>query len=112
MRRRCSRLPAPVIAVSPIIGGRAVKGPTAKMMRELGRPVDALEAARRYADLIDGYVVDEADASLASHAPAGVRVIVANTVMSTAERKERVARECLALADALAIDAPRRSTLS
>jgi LPPG:FO 2-phospho-L-lactate transferase len=112
LRRALAECSAPLIAVSPIVAGAAIKGPTAKMLRELGRPVDALEAARCYADLIDGYIVDEADAGLASHAPPGVRVIVSNTVMSTAECKERVARECLALADALAIDAPRRTTPS
>ena len=52
---------APVLAVSPIVGGRAVKGPTAKMMRELGLEVSAATVADRYRDLLDGYVVDEAD---------------------------------------------------
>ena len=51
--RACS---APVIAVSPIIGGKAVKGPTAKMMAELGLPVDAAAVARHYGDILDLYV--------------------------------------------------------
>src|SRR5712671_4769394 len=50
---------APVIAVSPIIGGKAVKGPTAKMMAELGLPVDAAAVARHYGDILDVYVADE-----------------------------------------------------
>ena len=49
---------APVIAVSPLIGGRAIKGPTAKMMAELGMTPSAGGVARRYGDLIDGYVCD------------------------------------------------------
>src|SRR5437762_2190427 len=53
---------APVVAVSPIIGGKAVKGPTAKMMAELGLSVDAAVAARHYGDILDLYVVDETDA--------------------------------------------------
>src|SRR5205085_6680976 len=57
---------APVVAVSPIIGGQAVKGPTAKMMRELGLEVSAAAVAARYGDLLDGYVVDHADADAAS----------------------------------------------
>ena len=57
---------APVVAVSPIIAGKAVKGPTAKMMAELGLPVDAASVARHYGDLLDHYdhVVDEEDAGL------------------------------------------------
>ncbi|HET7883880.1 MAG TPA: 2-phospho-L-lactate transferase, partial [Acetobacteraceae bacterium] len=52
---------APVVAVSPLIGGRAIKGPTAKMMGELGMTPSAGGVARRYGDLIDGYVCDFAD---------------------------------------------------
>src|SRR5499433_64356 len=54
---------APVVAVSPIIGGRAVKGPTAKMMAELGLPVDAAAVARHYRDFVDVFVADEQDAA-------------------------------------------------
>ena len=57
---------APVVAVSPIIGGRAVKGPTAKMMAELGMTPSAAAVARRYGDLLDGYVMDVADADEAA----------------------------------------------
>src|SRR5271166_1663525 len=53
---------APVIAVSPIIGGKAVKGPTGKMMAELGLPVDPGAVARHYGDILSHYVIDEADA--------------------------------------------------
>ena len=53
---------APVVAVSPIIGGQAVKGPTAKMMQELGLAVSSASVATRYGDLFDGYIVDQGDA--------------------------------------------------
>src|SRR6266436_3212927 len=58
LREAIARAAAPVVAVSPIIGGRAVKGPTAKMMSELGCEVTAAAVARRYQDLLDAYVVD------------------------------------------------------
>ena len=88
---------APVVAVSPIVGGRAVKGPTAKMMQELGLPVSAASAAARYGDLLAGYVVDSADAE-------GVRakLHVAPTLMTTLEDRERLARTVLGFADSLA----------
>jgi LPPG:FO 2-phospho-L-lactate transferase len=99
MREAIARCPAPVVAVSPIIGGRAVKGPTAKMMAELGLPVSAIEVARHYRDLIDGYVVDYADISSARGI--GIPVIAAETLMSTMEDREALAQRVLAHADAL-----------
>jgi LPPG:FO 2-phospho-L-lactate transferase len=100
MREALARCPAPVIAVSPIIGGRAVKGPTAKMLAELGSPVSALAVAHRYSDLIDGYVIDTIDAADARLFD--VPVAVANTLMSTLADRETLAREVLACADSLA----------
>ena len=88
---------APVVAVSPIVGGRAVKGPTAKMMGELGLAVSAASVAARYGDLLDGYVVDRTDSD-------GVDgpVQVAPTMMNTTADKESLARTVLAFADSLA----------
>lgn len=88
---------APVVAVSPIIAGQAVKGPAAKMMRELGLPVSAVEVARGYAGLIDAFVVDPADAEAAF--PPAVRVLAAPALMRTIEDRERLARAALAAAD-------------
>jgi LPPG:FO 2-phospho-L-lactate transferase len=101
---------APVIAVSPIIGGVAVKGPTAKMLQELGQPIDGLEAARRYADVIDGYVLDQRDAHLAPASPVGVQVVATNLLMTNLESKVRLARECLAFADTLAASMGARTS--
>ena len=70
MREALSACAAPVVAVSPIIGGRAVKGPTAKMMAELGMTPSAAAVAERYGDLIDGYVMDVEDAAEAAHVDA------------------------------------------
>jgi LPPG:FO 2-phospho-L-lactate transferase len=100
LRQAIASCPAPVVAVSPIIGGRAVKGPTAKIMAELGMPVTAIAVAERYADLIDSYVLDHADA--ASAAALGVPVTAAQTRMLTLDDREALARHVLAAADALA----------
>jgi len=81
---------APVIAVSPIIAGQAVKGPTAKMMHELGLDASAGTVAARYADLLDGYVIDHADMSEVVSIDA--RVTLAQTLMTTLEDREALAR--------------------
>jgi LPPG:FO 2-phospho-L-lactate transferase len=88
---------APVVAVSPIVGGRAVKGPTAKMMQELGLAVSSATVAERYGDLLSGYVVDSADSK-------GIRakLHVAPTLMTTLEDREALARTVLDFADSLA----------
>jgi LPPG:FO 2-phospho-L-lactate transferase len=96
---------APVIAVSPIIGGRAVKGPTAKMMAELGTPPSAGAVARRYGDLLDGYVVDFAD--MDQVAGIGARVTLGQTLMTTLADREALARTVLQAAGVL-LEKPRR----
>jgi LPPG:FO 2-phospho-L-lactate transferase len=100
LREAIARAAAPVVAVSPIIGGRAVKGPTAKMMSELGLEVSAAAVARRYQDLLDGYVLDRADAAEAEKL--GIPVTLAHTLMTTLADREELARSVLASADALA----------
>jgi LPPG:FO 2-phospho-L-lactate transferase len=91
--RACS---APVIAVSPIIGGKAVKGPTAKMMAELSLPVDAAAVARHYGNILDLYVADETDAH--EIRDLGVPVIFARTLMQSIEDRETLARVVLEVA--------------
>jgi len=87
--RRCA---APVIAVSPIVAGLAIKGPTAKMMAELAVPSTAVAVAEHYRDLLDGYVIDEADAALLEPLKAaGFAAIAAPTVMLTLADKVRLA---------------------
>jgi LPPG:FO 2-phospho-L-lactate transferase len=88
--------PAPVVLVSPIVAGIAIKGPTAKIMMELGVPVTALGVAQhylaRYPGLLDYFVIDESDATLAGEiVELGVKVVVAPTVM-----KSRADKQCLA----------------
>jgi LPPG:FO 2-phospho-L-lactate transferase len=88
-----------VVAVSPIVGGRALKGPAAKMLRELGHPVSAEGVARIYQGLLDVFVLDERDAgSAASIERLGIRVVVRNTVMDTSGAKRALACALLRLA--------------
>jgi LPPG:FO 2-phospho-L-lactate transferase len=95
---------APVIAVAPIIGGKAVKGPTAKMMRELGIEVSAAAVGKRYGDLLDAYVVDRADAeNCADLRPA---IVATKVLMETLADREALARVVLETADqAMAVTA-------
>lgn len=99
MRKALAECAAPVIAISPIIAGQAVKGPTAKMMAELGLEPSAATVARHYEGLIDAFVIDEADAGLAI---AGLAIAATPTLMRSLDDKERLARFVLALAEALA----------
>ena len=91
---------APVIAVSPIIAGAAVKGPTAKMMQELGLPLTASAVARYYGDLLDGFVLDERDSADAADLP--IPVCVTKTLMTTLQDRENLARDVLEFAADLA----------
>ena len=86
---------APVIAVSPIVGGRAIKGPTAKMMEELGLDVTAAAVAAYYGDLLDGFVVDDDDGTF------NVPITVTNTIMKTLEDRDALARAVLIFASEL-----------
>ncbi|WP_149536897.1 2-phospho-L-lactate transferase [Siccirubricoccus phaeus] len=87
---------APVIAVSPIIGGQAVKGPTAKMLSELGEAVSAAGVARRYGELLTGYVMEPADDATGIAA----RVFRAPTLMRGLPDKIALAQAVLAAAEA------------
>lgn len=97
--------PAPVVLVSPIVAGQAIKGPAAKMMQELGIAATALGVARhyraRYPGLVDYFVIDESDATLAAEiSEQGVTVAVTSTIMRSREDKGQLARFCLQLAGA------------
>jgi LPPG:FO 2-phospho-L-lactate transferase len=84
---------APVVAVSPIIGGKAVKGPTAKIMAERGLPIGAATVAQYYSDILDLYVADEADAGDLVELRIPVRMT--RTLMLTIEDREALARAVL-----------------
>ncbi|MBX3052072.1 MAG: 2-phospho-L-lactate transferase [Caldilineaceae bacterium] len=85
---------APRIAVSPIVGGQALKGPAAKMMRELGEVSSPLTVVDHLGDVLDGFVLDRADAVLADAVI--LHALVTGTVMTDLPSKERLAQEVLA----------------
>lgn len=89
----------PVIAVSPLVGGAAVKGPTTKIMAELNLPVSAAEIARHYGDLIDGFVLDRRDSNLQAQIACPVAIV--DTLMQNTEDRIRVAEATLAFANRL-----------
>jgi LPPG:FO 2-phospho-L-lactate transferase len=93
VRNALAACSAPVIAVSPIIAGRAIKGPTAKMMTELGMDPSAGVVADRYIDFLDGYVIDHAD--MAEVVSIDAKVTLAQTLMTTLEDREALARTVL-----------------
>jgi LPPG:FO 2-phospho-L-lactate transferase len=86
----------PVIAVSPVIGGRSLKGPTSDMLRQLGEAGTALAVARRYAGVATDFVLDSEDGGLAEAvAGLGMRAHVIDTVMSDTATAQRVATDVL-----------------
>ena len=99
---------APVVAVSPIVGGAAIKGPTAKMMQELGVPATTAEVARHYArrgagdaPLVTGFVIDAVDAAAEQQVQAlGLETTVAQTVMRSLDDRIDLARAVLKFLDA------------
>lgn len=96
LRERMERIRAPIVAISPIVAGTAIKGPTAKMMTELNIPSDAIAVARHYRELIDGFVLDSQDAALESAvAGLGVATVVTQTVMLTLADRQQLAADVL-----------------
>jgi LPPG:FO 2-phospho-L-lactate transferase len=93
------RCTAPVVAVSPIIGGRAIKGPTAKIMTELGVPITVQAIVDHYSEILDGLIIDESDAEQVDtlDLPCWVEKIL----MSNQNDQLEVARSVLAFLDRL-----------
>jgi LPPG:FO 2-phospho-L-lactate transferase len=92
----------PTVAVSPIVGGKAIKGPAAKLMRELGFEASVEQVARHYKGVVDALVIDEADADSAQAIRAmGIEVLVTRTVMTDLEDKRRLAVDVLRLLEGL-----------
>ena len=95
MRAALAAARAPVVGVSPIVGGQVLKGPTAAFLAWAGQPVDAGGVAACYAGLIDGLVADEPVAA------AGVRTLRTDTLMEDAAGRVRLARETLTFSSGL-----------
>ena len=100
VRERIRRFAGPRVVVSPIVGGTAIRGPAAKMMRELGHPVSSIGVARKYTGLCDHFIVDDADANESTRIEAlGMKAHGTNTIMNTTDDKETLARYVLRLLD-------------
>jgi LPPG:FO 2-phospho-L-lactate transferase len=96
IRDQLQKTPASVIAITPIIAGRALKGPAADMLRDLGYEVTAGAVAALYQDFCDVFVLDSSDAALRPQIEAlDLRVVVADTIMQTMADKQRLARDVL-----------------
>ena len=99
-RRIIAASRAPKVAVTPIVGGRALRGPAAKMMRELGLEVSPVGVARHYQDLLTGFVLDQRDEGLKMTIgfELAIRTLVTDTVMEGDEDRIRLARQVLEFA--------------
>lgn len=100
LHARLAALEAPRIAVSPIVGGKAIKGPAAKMMLELGLAPNVETVARHYSGLIDAIVLDAVDeAEIAGIAAMGIAAFPAQTVMRSDQDRIELARFVLSAAE-------------
>jgi len=101
LETRLRQSAAPLIAVSPIVASKAIKGPTAKMMNELGMDLSALGVYQHYGQLLDGFVLDEQDRALMGDFPDPEQLHCCNTVMKSLDDRINLARECLLFASKL-----------
>ena len=100
--RVIKQLEKPVIAISPIIGGEAVKGPAAKMYQELGIEPSALAVAKHYRTILKGFVLDNIDKKYAEQVEAmRIKARVTDTLMKNAEDRARLAQDVLHFAGSL-----------
>ena len=104
IRAALGRRQVPCVAVSPLIGGRAVKGPADRMLERLAGGTDPAAVASCYPDLIDALVIDERDApsGAARELPGGVRLVVARTLMSDDDARRRLVHAVVDAAAAIA----------
>ena len=102
LRERIARLSVPKVAVSPIVGGRALRGPADRMLETLGHEVSAVGVAKLYQDILTGMVIDEVDAHLAPRIEAlGLSVLVAPTIMVEPVDRQMLAQRVLDFCGAL-----------
>lgn len=96
IRDMLKQTPATVVAVSPVVGGASLKGPTDRMLTDLGMEVSALQVAKLYADFADVYILDTQDAAAKTAVEAlGLKPHITNTIMRGPEEKMALARETL-----------------
>lgn len=99
VRAALAGLTVPRIAVSPLVGGKAIKGPLAKLLGELGRPCDNRAIAAHYKGLVDRLLIDDSDAGdVEGLRPSGLSITITQTVMRNADDREKLARAALCAA--------------
>jgi LPPG:FO 2-phospho-L-lactate transferase len=103
MWKLLSASPAPKVAVSPIVGGRALKGPADRMLQSLGHEVSATGVARMYEGLLDGFVMDRADGKEPRISSLGMRFVETDAVMRDEADRERLGREVLEFCSELGV---------
>ena len=103
MWKLLSASPAPKVAVSPIVGGRALKGPADRMLQSLGHEVSATGVARMYEGLLDGFVMDRADGKEPRISSLGMRFLATDAVMRDEVDRERLGREVLEFCSELGV---------
>lgn len=109
LRRLLQQSRAPIIAVSPIVAGAALKGPAAKMLQEMGLDCSAFGVAKYYGELIDGIIIDRSDEKLEnSIRELGIDVAIEATVMKNDDDKANLALRTLAFAERIA---PRKKAV-
>jgi LPPG:FO 2-phospho-L-lactate transferase len=93
VRAALQQTAAKVVAISPVVGGASLKGPTDRMLAQLGLNVSATQVAQLYADLLDVFIIDDKDAGARAEIEGlGLQVFVTNTVMSGAAEKLALAQ--------------------
>ncbi|SVE53139.1 uncharacterized protein METZ01_LOCUS505993, partial [marine metagenome] len=108
LRCRLQDCVAPVVAVSPMIGSKAFKGPTAKIMQELGHAPSTLSVAHYYADILDGYVIDGTDAKISDDIEKiGIKIKTAGTLMDSLDQKQRLAADVVAFSETIGRECSR-----
>jgi len=101
MNKALQTSPAKIAAISPIIGGKTIKGPAAKMMQEMGMEPSAFGVAEFYRDFVDVMIIDEQDKNeLKAIEKLGIKVGVTNTIMNDKKTKAHLAQAVLAYIDA------------
>ncbi len=102
IRKAVAKTHAKIVGISPIVGGRSIKGPLDRMMENLSLEVSPFGVAQLYKGLMRGFVIDEVDRSISPRIEEiGMKVISTRTIMDSQEAKVRLAEETLKLAETL-----------
>lgn len=103
IRDSLSKTRAKIVGISPIVGGKAIKGPLDRLMENLGLEVSPYGVAQLYKGLMKGYVIDQLDKSVVPKIVSlGMRVLATNTIMDSEQAKTQLARDTIKFAETIA----------